>query len=68
MWDASFVLLQFLARHPGHIAPPRRCIELGAGTGLGGVGCALLGADIAITDLEVGVQISHDCGLDGDTA
>lgn len=54
MWDAGLVLTQFLAARPHVIAPPKTCIELGAGTGAAGIAAALLGArSVVVTDLEV---------------
>lgn len=54
VWDAGLVLTQYLAARPHVIAPPKACIELGAGTGAAGIAAALLGArSVVVTDLEV---------------
>lgn len=54
VWDAGLVLTQYLASRPHVIAPPKTCIELGAGTGAAGIAAALLGArSVVVTDLEV---------------
>ncbi len=48
------MLTQYLAARPQVIAPPKACIELGAGTGAAGIAAALLGAcSVVVTDLEV---------------
>lgn len=51
VWDAGLVLTEYLIQVPSMIAAPKRCIELGSGTGLVGVGAASIGADIIITDI-----------------
>lgn len=43
VWPAGLWLAQWLLNHP-HIVAGRRCLELGAGTGVVGVACAQLGA------------------------
>lgn len=62
VWDAGLVLTQYLAARPHVIAPPKRCIELGAGTGAAGIAAALLGAQVVVTDLEVRERASTACG------
>lgn len=62
VWDAGLVLTQYLAARPHVIAPPKRCIELGAGTGAAGIAAVLLGAQsVLVTDLEVREQASAAC-------
>ncbi|CAE8616542.1 unnamed protein product, partial [Polarella glacialis] len=52
VWDGGLVLLEYLAEHRSELLG-RRCLELGSGTGLVGMGCALLGArQVLLTDLE----------------
>lgn len=48
VWDGGLVLLEYLASLPGL----GHCLELGSGTGLVGLGCALLGAQVCLTDLK----------------
>ncbi|OLQ15065.1 Protein N-lysine methyltransferase METTL21A [Symbiodinium microadriaticum] len=52
VWDGGLVLLEYLA-HPAQRPrlEGRRVLELGSGTGLVGLGCALLGAQVLLTDL-----------------
>jgi len=53
IWDGCFVLLEHLAAHRAELLDGRWCLELGSGTGLVGMGCALLGArEIWMTDTE----------------
>ncbi|CAJ1462392.1 unnamed protein product [Effrenium voratum] len=49
LWDGGLVLLEYLAT--GKLER-RRVLELGSGVGLVGLGCALLGAKVWLTDLE----------------
>ena len=56
IWDAGYVLTQYLAERSVLLARPRRCIELGAGTGVSGIAASLLGADVLVTDLQVGSE------------
>eukprot|EP00892_Ulva_mutabilis_P011082 jgi/Ulvmu1/8346/UM042_0052.1 len=50
LWPAGLWLAQWLMNNP-HVARGRRCLELGAGTGLVGVVCAQLGASqVCVTD------------------
>lgn len=52
VWDGCLVMLEYLAMNPG-LLEGQRCIELGSGTGLLGIGSALLGASqVCLTDLE----------------
>ncbi|KAJ3689086.1 hypothetical protein LUZ61_018250 [Rhynchospora tenuis] len=60
VWDASMVLVKYLEKNSrkGRFSPAKikgkRVIELGAGCGLAGLGMALLGCDVILTDqLEV---------------
>ncbi|KAF3320369.1 protein N-lysine methyltransferase METTL21A [Carex littledalei] len=60
VWDASMVLVKYLEKNSrkGRFSPAKmkgkRVIELGAGCGLAGLGMALLGCDVTLTDqLEV---------------
>eukprot|EP00850_Spirogloea_muscicola_P013073 SM000087S23355 [mRNA] locus=s87:265381:268142:+ [translate_table: standard] len=56
VWDASMVLVKFLEKHrrKGDFARERvsgsRVLELGAGCGLAGLGFALLGGNVLLTD------------------
>ncbi|XP_027347313.1 protein N-lysine methyltransferase METTL21A isoform X1 [Abrus precatorius] len=56
VWDASLVFVKFLERNcrKGRFSPAKlkgkRVIELGAGCGVSGVGMALLGCDVVVTD------------------
>mmetsp|Transcript_9045 Transcript_9045/g.11773 ORF Transcript_9045/g.11773 Transcript_9045/m.11773 type:complete len:570 (-) Transcript_9045:1176-2885(-) len=51
LWDSATVLLGYFASHP-NIIRGKSLVELGAGTGAVGLGCAVLGCDRAIvTDL-----------------
>lgn len=52
VWQSAFVLLEYLLRHPPfgqwhdvHV------LELGCGTGIGGIALALAGANVTLTDL-----------------
>lgn len=57
IWDAGYVLTHYLAENSALVARPKRCIELGAGTGVSGIAAALLGADVLITDLKVSKKV-----------
>ncbi|CAI5983579.1 unnamed protein product [Closterium sp. NIES-65] len=56
VWDSSIVVLKYLERHSnkGEFSRAKlkgkRAIELGAGCGLAGLGFALLGCDVVLTD------------------
>jgi predicted nicotinamide N-methyase len=51
VWECGFSLAEYLVRCPGEVEG-RRAIELGSGTGIGGIVAALLGAKMVIlTDL-----------------
>ncbi|XP_028192605.1 protein-lysine methyltransferase METTL21D-like isoform X2 [Glycine soja] len=56
VWDASLVFVKFLERNcrKGKFSPAKlkgkRVIELGAGCGVSGIGMALLGYDVIVTD------------------
>ncbi|KAG4985520.1 hypothetical protein AAZX31_12G076100 [Glycine max] len=56
VWDASLVFVKFLERNcrKGKFSPAKlkgkRVIELGAGCGVSGIGMALLGCDVIVTD------------------
>nr|XP_057911876.1 EEF1A lysine methyltransferase 3-like [Doryrhamphus excisus] len=52
VWEAALQLCQYFEEH--HMKwSGRRVIELGAGTGVVGIGAARLGADVTFTDLPV---------------
>mmetsp|Transcript_23061 Transcript_23061/g.67134 ORF Transcript_23061/g.67134 Transcript_23061/m.67134 type:complete len:634 (-) Transcript_23061:135-2036(-) len=52
VWDAALVLLQYLRLEKDKLLAGRRVVEVGAGTGLVGIGCAKLGAAMSlITDI-----------------
>ena len=52
VWDGAVVLARFLETHPSHVRG-KRVIELGAGTGFGGLCAAALGAsNVTLTDIE----------------
>ncbi|KAL0023506.1 hypothetical protein WJX79_004511 [Trebouxia sp. C0005] len=52
VWDAALVLLKYFCTDPS-LVQSKRCIELGAGTGVVGLTAALLGALVVLTDLPV---------------
>ncbi|DBA98948.1 hypothetical protein WJX77_006801 [Trebouxia sp. C0004] len=52
VWDAALVLLNYFCTDPG-LLQGKRCIELGAGTGVVGLTAALLGALVVLTDLPI---------------
>lgn len=52
LWDAGICLLRFFAAAPMETVSGKRVLELGAGTGVVGLGAAQLGAShVTITDL-----------------
>lgn len=58
VWDAAIVFSRYVLRHHEVLYPnspnltqPPRVIELGAGTGLAGLTCAWLGAQVTLTEL-----------------
>lgn len=53
LWDSASRLLGLLGGEYAHLVKGRRVLELGAGTGAVGIGCARIGASyVAVTDLE----------------
>ena len=52
VWDAGLVLIEYLTLHSDLIAKPKKVIELGSGTGLVGIGAAMLGSKCIVTDME----------------
>ncbi|KAK9815052.1 hypothetical protein WJX73_005953 [Symbiochloris irregularis] len=62
VWQSAFVLLEYLLRCPpfGQWADVR-VVELGSGTGVGGIALVLAGADVLLTDLTHVVPLtSHN--------
>lgn len=52
IWDAAVLLARYLDRHPSLVAG-KHVVELGAGLGLCGIVCSLLGAEhVHLTDLD----------------
>lgn len=54
VWSCSFVLAEYLFKHPPHGRASWtgvRVLELGAGTGVVGIAMAMAGADVTMTDL-----------------
>ena len=52
VWDGAVVLARYLETHPAKVAG-RRVVELGSGTGFGGLVAARLGAsEVLLTDLD----------------
>jgi len=55
VWDSSFVLMRYLEEQRASLLQGKRVVELGAGTGIVGLGGALIGcscASMTITDYE----------------
>jgi predicted nicotinamide N-methyase len=52
VWDGAQVLGRYIQAHP-ELVKGRRCVELGSGTGLGGVASAMFGpAEIVLSDKQ----------------
>jgi predicted nicotinamide N-methyase len=66
VWDAARVFCAYLCSLPHDFWSNKRVLEVGAGTGYCGIVCAMLGADVTLTDLPEGVSvISKNCRLNG---
>jgi predicted nicotinamide N-methyase len=55
VWDSSFVLMRYLEEHRDSLLQGKRVVELGAGTGIVGIGATLVGcscASMTITDYD----------------
>jgi predicted nicotinamide N-methyase len=51
VWQSSYMVMDYLARHP--VAPGRRLLEIGCGWGLLGIFCAkALGLKVLLTDAD----------------
>jgi len=51
VWDASIILAEYFSSHP-ELVRGKRCLEMGAGLGLGGIVAAANGAkEVVITDV-----------------
>eukprot|EP00697_Spironema_sp_BW2_P017694 gnl/Spiro4/9466_TR5012_c0_g1_i1.p1 gnl/Spiro4/9466_TR5012_c0_g1~~gnl/Spiro4/9466_TR5012_c0_g1_i1.p1 ORF type:complete len:336 (+),score=86.62 gnl/Spiro4/9466_TR5012_c0_g1_i1:67-1008(+) len=50
VWDAALLLIQYLQCFPSGFWRGRRVLELGSGTGVVGIACAFLGADVTLSD------------------
>ena len=58
IWDASLVLIDFIAKNALNFIRNKKCIEIGSGTGAFGIACGVLGAnDITLTDLPTIVPL-----------
>lgn len=55
-WPSSLALAQWLCDHPQAVRG-QRVVELGAGTGLVGIVCAALGADVTLTDMPDALEL-----------
>ena len=67
VWDGAVVLARFLETHP-HLVCGKRVLELGAGTGFGGLCAAALGAaSVTLTDIEACLPLLREnaAGVDG---
>ena len=62
VWPAAMVLLKYLEKHAARLLHQKRCVDLGAGTGVTSLGAALLGAqEVICTDGEPAVvQLAQD--------
>lgn len=64
VWEAGFVLQEYLQQLALRTAPRsllqgKRVLEIGAGTGLVGLVCSILGAHVTMTDLPVALPLLH---------
>lgn len=59
VWDAAVVLAEYLSKNPMIVAG-RKVIELGAGTGLVGILCSQIGADVTVTDRPIALNILNE--------
>ncbi|CAH0368391.1 unnamed protein product [Pelagomonas calceolata] len=67
VWDGAVVLARFLETHPS-LVRGKRVLELGAGTGFGGLCAAALGAsNVTLTDIEACLPLLREnaAGVDG---
>ena len=57
VWDGGFILAEYLSLHPDAVRG-KRCVEVGAGTGVVGITAACMGASaVTLTDLAEHVSI-----------
>ena len=57
VWDGGLILSEYLSQHP-EIVRGKRCLEVGAGTGVVGITVACLGcAHVELTDLPEHVPV-----------
>ncbi|EER16953.1 Protein C14orf138, putative [Perkinsus marinus ATCC 50983] len=60
VWDSSVVLAKLLEHSP-HLVRGKRVLELGSGTGLGGISAALCGAqEVTLTDLPYAMPLLRE--------
>eukprot|EP00041_Stephanoeca_diplocostata_P021937 m.519351 g.519351 ORF g.519351 m.519351 type:complete len:286 (+) comp21944_c0_seq3:370-1227(+) len=60
LWDASYVLTRYLELHVGKVYfAGKKCLELGAGTGLPGIVAGMLGASVILTDVSEALPLLH---------
>ncbi|KAJ8611293.1 hypothetical protein CTAYLR_004172 [Chrysophaeum taylorii] len=56
VWDGAIALARYISRRDSVVVRGKRVVELGGGTGLVGVACALLGATATITDRSFRIE------------
>jgi len=62
LWDATMHMVRWLTSGGAGSLRGRRCVELGAGLGLVGLGAACQGATVALTDLALNVPtLEENC-------
>jgi predicted nicotinamide N-methyase len=65
VWGSAYKLIDFLTANFLHQAQGLNCLELGSGTGIGGIGAAYVGMNVVLTD--PGRAVNYTSEISGNT-